>query len=247
MTYKSNKKHLGALFISVIALNMLGLNVYATTAQETKQAPSMQGSDSLNSLPNGLTVDIVNDPQAKADLRRLLAQFTYLRANFSQQIKDLQGEVLQQSSGQIFLEKPQKLRWSVTMPEESLLIADGKTVYNVDPFVEQVTLIDQADLTANNPLMLLVSDEEAQWQNVNIVKNENGYLLRPADANASISQVVLTFDAEQNLSSLSSVDKQQQLNVISFSDVLTNLTPPADQFTFVAPTGWVIDDQRTVD
>ena len=185
-----------------------------------------------------------NDVKAKATLRALLAQFSHLNANFSQQIIDLQGELLQASSGNILLQKPHKLRWSVSLPEESLLIADGTTVFNIDPFVEQVTLIDQADLTDNNPLMLLISDEDAQWNNVKVQQTEKGFLLHPSDPNAAITQLMLSFDANNDLASMTSVDRQQQMSIIKFSNVTTDGEISSSQFTFQTPKTWVIDDQR---
>lgn len=186
----------------------------------------------------------VNKHLAKEELRGLLALFSNMSATFTQQIFDLQGEELQSSQGDIILQKPQMLRWSVNSPEESLLIADGSTVYSVDPFVEQVTLMEQSALTKTNPLMLLISNEKSQWDNVEIEKVDGDFVLRSLDQEASITLVILSFNNNSELTLLTSIDRQQQRNVIEFSNVKMNIEVPANSFTYTPESTWVVDDQR---
>lgn len=240
------KSRINNAFFLCVFVGITSLNSVSFKVMSAQQANVNAGNKVIVQTEVTGLVAFVNDPEAKTKLRQLLGQFNQLQAQFSQRITDMQGEILQESNGQIFIEKPHKLRWSVRSPEASLLIADGKTVFNIDPFVEQVTLIEQAELTANNPLMLLVSDQESQWQSVNIQQNDDGFLLRPIDINAPITDVVLTFDTQQTLLRLTSIDRQQQKNVITFTGVVTNTLIPVGLFAFEAPEGWVIDDQRTL-
>ena len=192
--------------------------------------------------------------QDKMRLRLLLAQFTSLKAEFSQTIVDMQGEELQSASGELLLQKPQKLRWSVLSPDESLLIADGASVYNIDPFLEQVTILDQAPLTRSNPLMLLISDDQAQWNKVAVsqqltsdVKIENqdlAYNIVSLDANSPIEKLVLHFSPQGVLNSLVSYDRQQQRNTLQFSEVLLNSGVLDQDFVFTQKAEFIIDDQR---
>lgn len=180
----------------------------------------------------------------KASLRVLLSEFTTLKASFSQTITDMQGQELQQSKGLLLLKKPQKLRWVVLSPEESLLIADGKTVYNVDPFVEQVTLLDQSSLTKSNPLMLLITDEETQWEQVAVVQEKNSFTLMSLVPDSPISKLLLNFGENEKLLSIVSIDRQQQQNSLLFSDVEYDKGTDALDFTFTSDPTWVVDDQR---
>ena len=90
-----------------------------------------------------------------------LSKLVSYSANFSQSISDINGKELQRTSGTLTLKTPNMLRWETQLPDETLLIADGTTVWNVDPFVEQVTVMQQQSITQNNPLMLLVSDDDS--------------------------------------------------------------------------------------
>jgi outer membrane lipoprotein carrier protein len=189
-------------------------------------------------------IETKTESSAKSELRQLIAKFQSLQANFSQEIADMQGELLQETEGSILLQKPNMLRWEVKSPDESLLIADGQTVYNIDPFVEQLTLMEQESLTASNPLMLLISDDEEQWANVNIEKLDGDFIIKPQNTDAQISMLILSFNKDKQLSLLTSIDQQQQRNVISFSDIEYNVTMPASVFSYKPNANWVIDDQR---
>jgi outer membrane lipoprotein carrier protein len=215
----------------------------STTAKSEKNLTNKQEASLVQS--NESTVD-------KKSLRSLLGEFSSLRADFTQIIKDMQGQELQNSSGSILLQKPMQLRWSVDKPEESMLLADGKTVYNIDPWVEQVTLLDQSDLTKSNPLMLLISDDESQWSQVNVSKlkveaqtrKKEIYTIISDDPNSSIVSLVLTFDKDKKLNSLESTDRQQQVNIVTFTDTQYNGATDSSKFSFNAPSTWSVDDQR---
>lgn len=202
------------------------------SAQQTNVESSQEASSATNNSAD------------KALLRQLLGEFTTLKASFKQTITNMQGQELQQSVGEILLKKPQKLRWAVTSPEESLLIADGQTVYNVDPFVEQVTLLDQSSLTKSNPLMLLITDEEAQWAMVAVTKSQNSFTLISLAADSPISKLVLQFGVNSKLLSIVSLDRQQQQNSLVFSNVEHDLGIDATDFTFTPNPTWILDDQR---
>jgi outer membrane lipoprotein carrier protein len=181
---------------------------------------------------------------AKQELQNLLSEFTSFQAIFSQVITDAEGDELQRSSGSISLLTPNKIRWETNEPDESLLIADGETVWNVDHFVEQVTVMDQKAITDSNPLMLLVSDDNSQWNKVSVSKNKRTFTIISTDPEASISQLDLVFDSGQ-LTSLSSYDRQRQTSLLVFTDVQQNQEVIENTFRFSVPDAYIIDDQRT--
>jgi outer membrane lipoprotein carrier protein len=182
-----------------------------------------------------------------AELKVLLSSLHNYQADFVQTIEDWSGEILQQSEGKLTLQKPNQLRWQVTLPDESLFIADGRVVYNIDPFVEQVTLLDQAQIIDNNPLMLLISDDPVAWDKVSITLLKQGtYLVSSLDSDANITELALTFNNGQ-LSALVSKDKQRQVNRIVFANVEQNGAVPDGSFVPTYPESYVIDDQRSAE
>ncbi|MFQ3206962.1 MAG: outer membrane lipoprotein carrier protein [Glaciecola sp.] len=179
----------------------------------------------------------------KTELKIKLSKLISYSASFSQSISDITGKELQSSSGQLTLKTPNMLRWETRLPDETLLIADGTTVYSVDPFVEQVTVMQQASITQNNPLMLLVSDDEKQWNAVTVEKKQSRFIVISSDENANIVSLNIEFNGDQ-LSRLQSTDRQQQKSLLIFSNIAQNQTVPQSLFLFDIPTNYIIDDQR---
>jgi len=221
--------------ITFFAALPISLSAQETAIESTSQA---QNKSVL------LSDSFVNNAADKATLRELLSEFTTLKASFTQTITDMQGLELQSSIGELVLKKPQQLRWEVSSPEASLLLADGNTVYNVDPFVEQVTLLDQSALTKSNPLMLLITDQETQWAQVSVLQNEKSFSIVSLMPDSPISRLVLNFGDDNKLLSLLSTDRQQQVNSLLFTDVKYDKETIDSDFTFTPESTWVVDDQR---
>jgi outer membrane lipoprotein carrier protein len=186
------------------------------------------------------------DKEPKAELKVLLGALQSYQADFTQTIEDWTGEVLQQSEGKLTLQKPNQLRWQVSQPDESLFIADGAVVYNIDPFVEQVSLLDQSQIIDNNPLMLLISDDPAAWNEVNISYSEGSFIINATNPDANITELALTF-TDDILSALVSKDKQRQTNRIVFTNAQQNIKVADNSFTAIYPESYVIDDQRSAE
>ncbi|MFQ3249758.1 MAG: outer membrane lipoprotein carrier protein [Glaciecola sp.] len=206
---------------------IISLSIVAITSQAL-------ASETVNAEP----------AKAKAELKTKLSHLISYSASFSQSISDATGKELQSSSGKLTLKTPNQLRWETELPDETLLIADGTTVWNVDPFVEQITVMHQHTITQNNPLMLLVSDDEQQWSSVEVKKLKSGFLVNSNDENANIVSLVIEFNGNV-LSRLQSTDRQQQKSLLVFSDIKQNQDIDASQFIFEVTDNYIIDDQRT--
>jgi outer membrane lipoprotein carrier protein len=179
----------------------------------------------------------------KTELKIKLSKLVSYSASFSQSISDFTGKELQRSSGKLTLKTPNMLRWETQLPDETLLIADGTTVYSVDPFVEQVTLMQQASITQNNPLMLLVSDDEKQWDTVTVEKIQSRFIVISKDENANIVSLNIEFNGDE-LSRLQSTDRQQQKSLLIFSNIAQNQPVSQSLFLFDIPLNYIVDDQR---
>ncbi|MGQ8363719.1 outer membrane lipoprotein chaperone LolA [Glaciecola sp. 1036] len=184
------------------------------------------------------------DTEDQAALQKILATFTSYSAKFEQTISNAMGEELQKSSGTIALGKPSKLRWQVTYPDESLLIADGESVFNIDPFVEQVTILGQEDVIATNPLSLLITNDKDAWQSVKVEKSGDFFVVWSTDPQASVKAVKLSFDQNNRLTNLVATDAQGQINDIAFSDIKVNPMLSLNTFIPEIQDSYEIDDQR---
>lgn len=179
----------------------------------------------------------------KAELKQELAKFQTFSARFNQTVTDLQGELIQESAGQLRLKRPEKLKWDVVEPDETTILADGESLWHIDPFVEQVTVVDQRGAVQSNPIVLLTQQSDADWAKFSVTKSAGQYHIIPKDESGQIASLSLEFINNQ-LSSLSIIDKQQQTSVITFTDVAYNIDIADAEFEFQLPDGFDLDDQR---
>lgn len=186
---------------------------------------------------------LAND--AADSLKSRLHELHSFQANFSQQVVDGQGQQVQEATGKLQLLQPNKLRWELFAPDESLLVADGQTVWHVDPFVEQAIAMDQQATVADNPLILLAQPDSQHWQDFSVTAEGTSYQIRSHSEDSQIETLTLRFEG-QTLVSLSLLDRQQQTSTLDFSDIQQNKGLPAEVFSFTLPEGFELDDQRQV-
>jgi outer membrane lipoprotein carrier protein len=189
------------------------------------------------------TLALATDMDTKKQLKEKLAMLATYQANFTQTVVDIENTVLQQASGQIVLQQPNKLYWELFEPNESVLLADGDNIWNVDPFLEQVVVYGADATLQNNPLILLTNPDSSQWQEFEVSGSNNQFIITPRELNGGIESLRLVFNGD-TLVELESQDGQQQKSLLVFSKIKQNHSLPADTFTFVIPDGYELDDQR---
>ncbi len=187
--------------------------------------------------------DAVEWTSAEANLRDKLSKMRTFEATFSQQVVDAQGEVLQNSIGNLVLKQPNLMFWQVTEPDETLLIADGETLWHVDTFVEQVVAMEQSGAVANNPVILLTDMDGQSWQQFQVSQQQDSFEIQAKDPQSQIVSLTLVF-SEQRLQQIVFTDRQQQKSTLTFSDVKQNQPLSSERFVFVMPQGYELDDQR---
>jgi outer membrane lipoprotein carrier protein len=151
----------------------------------------------------------------KTVLRGLLAKINTLQAGFTQVVNDSQGKPLQTSSGNLILQQPDRVYWQVLVPDETILIANGERVFYVDEFVEQVSIFTQQDF---------------------------GYVVTPVNNQGQITQLTLRF-VDDALTQFTLLDNQAQVSQFTLNGTVLNMPLPVNQFSYVVPEGFSIDDQ----
>ncbi|ODU36974.1 outer membrane lipoprotein chaperone LolA [Thermomonas sp. LB-4] len=181
---------------------------------------------------------------AVAGARDDLAAFTKglkgLDGQFSQQVFDVRGKQKEASSGRVAVSTPRLFRWEYTRPYVQLIVADGKTVWVVDPDLDQATRRPQGPEEANSPLAILL--EPARLERDFTVKDggtRNGVSwldIAPRSADAGFKTARLGFSAGQ-LSRLEYVDALGQRTAIAFSGWKRNPSFAAGTFAYVPGKG----------
>lgn len=181
---------------------------------------------------------------AAQDLQTKLHKIAQFSADFSQQVIDLDGKVIQDASGELAMAHPNKFRWQVIQPDEELVLSNGNTVWMYSPFVEQVTLLDQADAVAGTPFLLLASTDKAVWQQYVVTGNKQQFVITPKDKQANIAEFTMKFDAKDQLVGFSIKERQGQTSQFVLSKFNQKPGLKDRDFEFTIPEGVEVDDQR---
>lgn len=177
-------------------------------------------------------------------LKQRLTQLHTFEAQFNQRVTDAQNTVLQEATGRIALQYPNKLYWQLYAPNESELIADGQTLWQIDPFMEQVVAVNQNAAIDNNPLILLTNPNGAAWDDFNVSEDNNEFSITPKQDQANVVELILTFN-EAALVAMKIVDGQQQISALTFNDIKQNNKLNESLFIFKNNNNFELDDQRT--
>lgn len=194
------------------------------------------------------SVSTPTQEQAASQLKVLVKQLQTYQADFAQKVTDAEGEVLQEASGNLALMQPGKLSWRVLEPDENTLIADGKTLWQVDPFMQQVIAMQQKKAIADNPFILLTDPDTTLWQQYRISQSgktrvRKTYVIEALSDQSPIVSLSLTFE-KQRLVKLVFNDRQEQTSTFAFSNIRQNKPIAAERFVFTLPEGFELDDQR---
>ena len=191
----------------------------------------------------GSTFCVAADMTAKQQLKVKLAALKTFQANFTQTVVDIENTLLQQAKGRIVLQQPNKLYWELFEPNESVLLADGKNIWNIDSFLEQVSVSGADAALENNPLILLTNPNSSQWQKFAVSQSGEQFVITPQALDGTLVSLRLLFNGN-TLIELESEDGQQQKSLLLFSQIQQNHSLATDTFMFVMPDGYELDDLR---
>lgn len=178
--------------------------------------------------------------EASGRLIEQLSGISSLQADFSQVLTDRSGKVLQQSEGDIKLQKPGLFYWQVKPPYEQLIVSNGNKLWVYDADLEQVTVRSNNELQ-NTPAEILSGDFSSitrDYQTVEIPvedKKQQRFELTPLSS-GDFSKMVFVFDNNM-LSQFSIRDKLGQTTDIAFKNHKLNKKIKEKIFNFVPPKG----------
>ncbi len=176
-----------------------------------------------------------------------LAGLSTLQAEFSQQVSDPAGELVQQLHGRMALARPNYLYWQTDAPDETLMVADGSNLWYYNPFVEQVTVYQQTDAMEQSPLLLLLDADAQAWSHYTVKQEGDSFALQPkpsADSQQSLQLIFAEDDSSARLERIILDDGQGQISTIDLENVQLNQAVERGLFEFNLPEGVDLDDQR---
>lgn len=180
------------------------------------------------------------DDQAVKSLTQLLEKSQTLTGRFSQLTLDGGGTQLQETSGEMALQRPGLFNWHTDAPQEQLMVSDGKKVSLWDPDLEQVTIKTLDQRLTQTPALLLSGDVSKISQSFDITYKEAGdvidFVLKPKTKDTLFDSLRLSF-RRGLINDMQLIDGVGQRTNILFMNVKANEPVPASKFTFVPPKG----------
>jgi len=173
-------------------------------------------------------------------LEKFLGDTQTLQANFQQTLRTRDGEVLQQTKGKFYLDRPGKFRWNYQSPYEQIIVSDGERIWIYDVDLKQVTVQKQIAGSPASPMALL-EDSSTLYQSFDVfpLDEKNGvYRLKLVSKTkeSDFAEIVVGLDAK-GLLFMQLHDQFEQVTDIVFSDVSTNTELSNDIFKFIPPEG----------
>ena len=173
-------------------------------------------------------------------LENFLAEIQTLEADFQQTLRTHDGEILQQTEGKFYLNRPGKFRWNYKLPYEQEIVSDGERVWIYDVDLQQVT-VQRQDVSLPSSPMALLQDSSKLYESFKVVpldEHEGVYRLKlESKTEASdFAEIVVGLD-KSGLRFMQLHDQFEQVTDIVFSGIETNPKLNKKIFEFIPPEG----------
>lgn len=184
---------------------------------------------------------------AQQDLALFLDDLTSLQADFVQRLYADTGELLEETEGQMYIQRPDHFRWAYQVPYQQLVVADGKLVWIYDEDLEQVTIKNFDTALGKTPALLLSSTQPRVEQDFVIKKlesksNYTRLQLSPKGENTQFEKIILILNG-QELRGLDLIDNLGQTTAMQFKNMQRNKKLDKQLFQFIPPANVDIIDE----
>jgi len=184
----------------------------------------------------------LSEATSEDDGRRLVDEFVddvaTFQGRFEQALIDADGQVVEQTTGILEIQRPGQFRWSYVEPYEQWLVADGVNIWSYDVDLAQVTVKPQAEALANTPALLLSGAEGAleqfEYQGSYVETVTTWVRLAPKNTDSGFMRVELGF-VENTLSRMVFFDNLEQTTLVDLRDVVVNEPIDPARFEFLVP------------
>jgi outer membrane lipoprotein carrier protein len=177
---------------------------------------------------------------AEKRLSDALAGMDNLTADFKQTVFDDNKQVVQQSSGNLAIQRPGKFAWIYTTPYEQQIIADGEELWVYDVELDQVTVKPMKTGLASAPIMILMrkNDISTEFEISEVGQRKFLYWieLKPKSQDIDYTSVFIGLE-DGAVKAMELRDKFGQSTQIVFENLRLNVVHNPATFKFVPPEG----------
>jgi len=178
--------------------------------------------------------------QAANDLQRFFNDVQSYTAKFSQVVLDESFNLLQESSGTLWIQRPDKFRWDYDIPFEQHIVGDGERIWVHDVELQQVTVRRVSGGLGATPALLLAGRGKLEENfSVNSLGSQ-GQLewtqLIPKNKDGGYEEIRIGFE-NGHIRILEMIDGFGQTTRIALHDANENVEIDAGKFVFEPPPG----------
>uniref|UniRef100_UPI00355A5374 outer membrane lipoprotein chaperone LolA n=1 Tax=Sulfuricaulis sp. TaxID=2003553 RepID=UPI00355A5374 len=181
------------------------------------------------------------DPKSGADsLRRFFHEVNSFSARFKQVVLDETLKPIQESSGTLWIERPNKFRWDYEKPYKQQIVADGKRLWVYDVGLQQATVRDLSGGLNDTPAMLLAGkgrlDDNFTIQPLDAPGNLTWVQLKPRHKDSGYDDIRVGF-AQGKLRVIEMVDGFGHTTRVTLESPRENARIESTRFSFTPPEG----------
>lgn len=178
-------------------------------------------------------------------LKCRLKKVNNLYVFFIQKISNIDGDVLEESQGELWVKSPNLFFWHMQNPEEMFLISDGKTLWHYFPGIKQVVAYWVDNICIDNIFQVLLShDDLSVWNNYHISQKGDCFFLKPMyNNNLYIKNYVIKITDSGIIEQFSFVEFDERF-VHYYLSKHDNNEIDVSRFCFDIPKDVQLDDQR---
>lgn len=162
------------------------------------------------------------------------------QSDFTQEVQDRYGDVVQKGAGEVFIQRPGKFRWNYETPYKQVILGDGETLWTYDADLEQATRKPQEEILMGTPAVLLSTVEDpAEIFDIAYVGRDSEadwVELTPRDSDSQFEAIRLGF-ANDQLVRMVLIDTFGQRTAIHFASPQRNIELAPGLFRFDPPPG----------
>ncbi len=185
---------------------------------------------------------------ARSELEAFSTGLKSLQLEFTQVVKSQDGSIQDETSGNAWLQRPDKLRWVYAGDFPETIVADGRNVWIYDEALAQVTIKPQSDRVADAPLLILTDvnqlDRQFTVTELGDFEDMNLLELKSRASESAFERILIGLDAS-GIRMMVLEDAFGLRTEIRFSNVIRNAVIDPQLFSFTPPAGVDVIGQVT--
>jgi outer membrane lipoprotein carrier protein len=173
-------------------------------------------------------------------LRRFFSEVNSFSARFNQVVLDERLSPIQESSGTLWIERPNKFRWDYEKPYKQRIVADGERLWVYDVGLQQVSVRALSGGLGDTPAMLLAGrgrlEDNFTIKPLSAQNDIEWVQLSPRRKDSGYEDIRIGF-AQGKLRVLEMVDGFGQVTRVTFQSSRENPRIEPNRFSFTPPDG----------